>query len=270
MRHVSRLGLLAIVAIAVVSISSIANAQPGRGGQGGRGGFGGGFGGGQTNGLDLINDENVRKELDLVDDQVTKLRDIQGKVGEEMRAAFEGFDFQGLRDLSEEERTAKFAPIREKMEKVNADIQKEIDQVLLPQQRQRLKEIVVQSQIRRQGTSGALTTGALATELNITEEQKQKLAEMQTKVEEELRKEIEQLRLESRDKILSVLTAEQRAKLNALMGQPIEFQQGGFGGFGGGGFGAGGRGGPGGRGPGGAGGAGAPGGGRIQRAPEGD
>ena len=46
-----------------------------------------------------------------------------------------------------------------------------------------------------------MTTGALATELNITEEQKQKLAEMQTKVEEELRKEIEQLRLESRDKI---------------------------------------------------------------------
>lgn len=264
MRHVSRLGLLAIVAVAVVSIGSIANAQPGRGG---RGGFGGGlFGGGGGNGLDLINDENVRKELDLVDDQVTKLREIQGKVGEAMRAAFEGFDFQGLRDLSEEERTAKFAPIREKMEKVNADTQKEIDQVLLPQQRQRLKEIVVQSQIRRQGTSGALTTGALATELNITEEQKQKLAEMQTKVEEELRKEIEQLRLESRDKILSVLTAEQRAKLNALMGQPIEFQQGGFGGFGGG-FGGGG---PGGRGPGGGGGAGAPGGGRIQRAPEGD
>jgi hypothetical protein len=255
MRVVSRLGMLAI-----------ANAQPGRGGPGGRGGFGGGFGG-QGNGLDLINDENVRKELDLVDDQVTKLREIQGKVGEEMRAAFEGFDFQGLRDLSEEQRTAKFAPIREKMEKVTADTQKEVDQVLLPQQRQRLKEIVVQSQIRRQGTSGALTAGTLATELNITEEQKQKLAEMQTKVEEELRKEIEQLRLESRDKILSVLTAEQRAKLNSLMGKPIEFQQGGFGGFGGGGPGGRGPGGPGGRGTGGAG---APGGGRIQRAPEGD
>ena len=104
-----------------------------------------------------------------------------------------------------------------------------------------------------------MTNGALATELNITEEQKTKLAEMQTKVEEELRKEIEQLRLESRDKILSVLTAEQRAKLNALMGSPVEFQQGGFGGgFGGGGPGGrgAGGGGPGGRGPGGAGGAG--------------
>jgi Spy/CpxP family protein refolding chaperone len=264
----SRLGFLAIVTIAVVSINSIASAQPGRGGPGGRGG---GFFGGQSNGLDLLGDENVRRELDLVDDQVTKLREVGDRMRDEMRTAFEGFDFQGLRDLSEEEREAKFAPIREKMEKVNADVQKEIDQVLLPQQRQRLKEIVVQSQIRRQGTSGALSGGALATELNITEEQKEKLRAKQAEVEEELRKETEQLRLEARDKILSVLTAEQRAKLNALMGKPIEFQQ--FGGFGGGGFGGpggrgpGGPGGPGGRGPGGAGGAG---GGRIQRDPAGD
>jgi Spy/CpxP family protein refolding chaperone len=266
MKVVSRLGFLVIVAIAVVSINSVANAQPGRGG---RGFGGGGFFGGQSNGLDLLNDENVRRELDLVDDQVTKLREVQQRIGEEMRSAFEGFDFQGLRDLSEEEREAKFAPIREKMEKVNADIQKDIDQVLLPQQRQRLKEIVVQSQIRRQGTSGALSGGALATELNITEEQKEKLRAKQAEVEEELRKETEQLRLEARDKILSVLTAEQRAKLNALMGKPIEFQQ--FGGFGGGGFGGpGGRGGAGGRGPGGPGGAGGAGGGRIQRDPAGD
>ena len=260
MKVMSRFGLLAIVAVAILSITSIASAQPGRGGRGG--GF---FGGGQSSGLELINDENVRKELDLVDDQVSKLREIQGRAGEEMRAAFEGFDFQGLRDLSEEERDAKFAPIRAKMEKVNADIQKDIDQVLLPQQRQRLKEIVVQSQIRRQGTSGALTSGTLATELNITDEQKEKLRAKQEEVEQELQKEMEQLRLEARDKILSVLTAEQRAKLNSLMGSPVQFQQfGGFGGQGGGGFGRG-PGGPGGgnRGP-------NNNGGRIQRAPEGD
>ena len=74
MRHVSRLGLVAIVAIAVVSISSIASAQAGRPWwpRRPRRFWRRAFGGGQTNGLDLINDENVRKELDLVDDQVTK------------------------------------------------------------------------------------------------------------------------------------------------------------------------------------------------------
>jgi hypothetical protein len=96
----------AIVAIAVLSMSSVAFAQRGRGGPGGGGGL---FGGGQTNGLDLLGDENVRKELDLVDDQIAKLQEVGGKMRDEMRAAFEGFDFQGLRDLSEEERNAKFA-----------------------------------------------------------------------------------------------------------------------------------------------------------------
>jgi Spy/CpxP family protein refolding chaperone len=263
MKVAMRMSLLAIVVVAFVSICSVASAQPGRGGRGG-GGF---FGGGNSNGLDLLGDENVRRELDLVDDQVTKLRDIQTRIGEDVRAVFQdsGIDFRSLGDLTPEEREAKFAPIREKAQKVAEDAQKDIDQVLLPQQRQRLKEIVVQSQIRRQGTSGALTSGTLATELNITEDQKEKLRAKQEEVEQELQKEMEQLRLEAREKILSVLTAEQRAKLNSLMGQPIQFQQfGGFGGFGGG-RGPGGPGGPGGgnRGP-------NNNGGRIQRAPDGD
>jgi hypothetical protein len=55
-------------------------AQPGgRGGRGGRGGFGGfgggGFGGGGGGGVSaLLQDEAVRTELDLVDDQITKLQ----------------------------------------------------------------------------------------------------------------------------------------------------------------------------------------------------
>ncbi|HEX5104022.1 MAG TPA: hypothetical protein VFV87_09445, partial [Pirellulaceae bacterium] len=259
----------AIALVACIGVTAVATAQPGRGPGGGGFGFGGGAG--NNLGLDLLNDENVRNELGLVDDQVTKLREIGNSLREEAQAAFQdsGIDFRELFQLSEEERNAKLAPMREKMEKVAADAQKEIDQILLPQQRQRLKEIVVQSQIRRQGTSAALSSGTLAEELNITEEQKEKLREMQQKVEEELRKEIEQLRIESRDKILSVLTAEQQAKLKSMMGSPIEFQQfGGFGGGGGfGGRGPGGPGGPGGRGPGGQGGAG---GGRFQRAPDGN
>jgi Spy/CpxP family protein refolding chaperone len=228
------------VAIALVSMNSAAFGQRGRGGFGG-GGFGGPPGGG--NGLDLLNDENVRKELDLVDDQVSKLQDIREKIGQDMRSAFEGFDFRSLGELSQEEREARMAPIREKMEKVTADSQKQIDSVLLPHQRERLKQIVVQQNLRRQGTSDALTRGALADELKITPEQIEALRAKQEEVQEELRKEMAQLQAEARDKVLSVLTPEQRAKLNSLMGNPIEFappQFGGPGGFGGrGGFGGG-------------------------------
>jgi Spy/CpxP family protein refolding chaperone len=260
MKSVVRASLFAVVAIAVVAVTSVSFGQPG--GRG-RGGFGGGFGGpGGGNGLDLIGDENVRKELDLVEDQVTKLRELGEKMREDMRGAFEGVNFQEFRDLSEEEREARMAPIREKMQKVTADAQKEIDQVLLPHQRERLKQIVVQSNVRRQGTSGALTSGTLAEELKITPEQVEALRAKQEEVQAEMQKEIQQLQAEGREKVLSVLTAEQRAKLTSLMGSPIEFAPPQFGG----GFG-GGRGGPGGggRGPGGG-----DNGGRLRRAPDGD
>jgi Spy/CpxP family protein refolding chaperone len=171
--------------------------------------------------------------------------------------------------MSEEERQEAFADMRGRAEKVVQSAQKDIDAVLLPHQRERLKQLNIQSQLRRQNTSDALTRGALATELNITDEQREKLSQMQEQVAEELRKEMEQLQQEAREKVLSVLTPEQRAKLTQLTGDSFQFSPPNFGGFGGG---RGGPGGPGGRGgPGGPGGGRAPdGGGRFQRPADGD
>ena len=90
------------VGLMVCSVS-VAFAQPGGGG---RGGFGGGFGGGGFGGggLMLLGDENVKKDLGITDDQVAKLQEVQQKAGEQIRGLF-----QGIQDLSQEERQAKFA-----------------------------------------------------------------------------------------------------------------------------------------------------------------
>ncbi len=130
------LGVLVVSVLAVGVLADSAFAQPGGRGRGGRGG-GGGFGG-QGGATNLLQDENVRKELDLVDEQIGKLREIADKMQEDMRAQFQGFDFGSLRDLSEEERNARFAEMRKKGEEVAASAQKEIDGVLLPHQRERL------------------------------------------------------------------------------------------------------------------------------------
>jgi len=144
--------------------------QPGgRGGRGGGfGGFGGGgFGGGGFGGgggLMLLADENVRKDLGITDDQVKKMEAFQAKVREEM-----GQVFQGLRDLSDEERTAKFAEIQKKMTDMSTAAEKEI---LLPKQVDRLKQISYQSRLNRGGTVDALASDDIAKELGITEAQK--------------------------------------------------------------------------------------------------
>lgn len=204
----------------------------------------------------LLGDENVKKDLGITDDQVAKLQEFQTKVGEEWRAVF-----QGSQDLTQEERQAKFAEVQKKTTEMTEAAQK---QILLPKQIERLKQISIQSQFNRGGrTVDVVSNGDLAKELGITDAQKEALTKAQEAADAEMNEKLTKIREDARQKVLSVLTAEQQAKLKKLTGEPITFAPpqfgGGRGGFGG--AGGGGRGGAGGR----------PGGGRpLSRPAEGD
>lgn len=214
----------ALVAVSIVAIlPSVSVAQPG-----GRGGFRGGPGGmmGGDGIIGLLQRDEVRQELQLVDDQQEQLQaiadEVRGQVRDEMRGLFEQ-----MRDLGEEERRAKFQEIRDRMEEVRTDVEGRIQKVLLPHQFERLKQIDVQARIQRQGAS-ALTGGELAKALNLTDEQQQKIRERSEEVQRELDEQIRQLRLEARNKLLEVLTPEQRAKLDSLTGEQFSLPDQGF------------------------------------------
>lgn len=209
---------------------------PGGPGRGGFGMFGGGGGGGE---IFLLQNEDVREELGLVDDQISKLQALNEKSREGMRELF-----TGMRDLNEDERRAKFEEIRGKMEERQKELQTELEQVLLPHQSKRLKQIGRQMRTR-QGGNGVNADG-LATELKLTDEQKEKLREKAVEVEKKMREKLTKLRKEAEDELLSVLTPEQRAEWREMVGEPFEMQFRGRGGPGGQG-GPGGRGAPGGR-----------------------
>lgn len=179
------------------------------------GGFRGGFGGGGGV-LGLLYRDDVRQDLQLVDEQQEKVDvladEIRTELQDEMREMF-----RGMQDLSDEERQQQFEKIRERMEDVNADAEKRLKKVLLPHQFDRLKQIDVQMRVQQQGAE-ALTSGALAETLDLTEAQRERLEERAAEVEQELQEKIGQLRIEARNKLLDVLTAQQRAKLESLMG----------------------------------------------------
>ena len=270
-----------------ICLASSAFAQPRGGGRGGPGGFGGGgfggFGGGGGGGsLMLLFDENVRKDLGVTDDQWQRLQDGQRAMQERMAGAF-----QGLRDLSEEQRQARFEEIR----KNSQDEQKKLENILTQVQRDRLKQIGIQSRLNRGNAADALAGDELAQDLGLTDADKDRIRKASDEAQDELRAEMRKLQDKAREKVIAALTPAQQAKLKQLTGAKIEFSsngggfggfgggRGGFGGgFGGGGFGGqGGAGGPGGRGPGGAGGRGPGGeGGRgparppVERLPDGD
>ena len=241
----------------VLCTATVVMAQPGgrgRGGQGGRGG--GGFGGfqGGRGGLALLSDEAVKKDLGITDDQTKKLEEFQTKVRAEMGT------LQGLGNLSQEERTAKFQEFQKKAAEMAAAAEKEI---LLPKQIERLKQISVQSRLNRSNTSDALASEELSKDLGITDAQKEALKKAQEEADAEMQAGITKLREAARQKVLGVLTPEQQAKLKSLTGETIQFTRGGGPG------GTGGRGGAGGRGTGGRGTGGRPG-APLTRPPQGD
>jgi Spy/CpxP family protein refolding chaperone len=218
------------VALAMCVVASDVYAQPGRGQRGGGGPGGqGGFGGPGGGALGVLRDEQAREELGITEDQMEKIQALQEKAGAQMREAF-----SGMRDLSEDERRERFAEMRETMTKQQDALQKQVDEVLLPQQRDRLKQIALQQRMRF-GAQNALGSPEVAKELGITDEQREKLQKVAQEAEEDLRKKTEELREEAKQKVLAVLTPTQQDKLKKLIGEPATLGGGGqrFGGRGG-------------------------------------
>src|SRR5262245_18589613 len=90
--------VLFLVGLCVSQASAQGPGGPGDRGRGGPGGFGD-FGG--TGSMGLLLQDDVRKELEIVDEQVTKLKDIGDKLREEVRSIW-----GGLRDIPEDQREA--------------------------------------------------------------------------------------------------------------------------------------------------------------------
>lgn len=200
-----------------------------------RGGFGGrGFGGGGFSDTALLGNEQVQKELELVEDQISKI----SKIREESRSKFAQFP-EGLREMSQADREKATADMQAKNEPVMKEMRTKINEVLLPDQRDRLKELAIQAQ----GT-GALNNPEVAEALKITDEQKKKLEtireEAGTKMREafsgfqpgqgpseEARTKMQEIRKESNEKTLAVLTTEQAAQFEKMKGEKssIDFTQ---------------------------------------------
>lgn len=171
-----------------------------------RGGFGG-FGG---NTIFLLGQKSVQEELKLTDEQVKKVQEV----AEKQREAF-----QGLRDLSPEEQRTK----RQELAKAN---DKAVAEILKPQQLKRVKQIALQQQGVR-----AVNNEEIAKALNITDEQKEKIRDIGRQSfeqmrdisrDEEGRKKLQELMKQTNEKMMAVLTAEQKTKLKEMQGEPFK------------------------------------------------
>lgn len=173
-------------------------------------------GGIQSNSIGWLQDDNILSELDVVDEQRQQLQQLCDEI-QQRRSDFAAT----VRDLPEDKRVQY---IRDFSSLLTANVDDQVEQILLPHQLERVKQIQLQTKMRRAGVR-SLDQKELAEALGITDEQREELKKKQAEVEKELRKKIDQLRKEALDEVLSVLTAKQRQKLKDMVGAEYDFKQ---------------------------------------------
>jgi Spy/CpxP family protein refolding chaperone len=207
------LSLTIACAMACFLIADVAVAQPDRGGefrQTRMAMMGGGMG--------LLTDERVQQELELMDDQLEELRAIQEEAQSAMRDMF-----AEMGDANPEDRRQQMEGMREKIQERMSQYQEKVDAVLLPHQRDRLKQLTYQSEGRYRGAGGALNNDRLLEELGVTGEQREKLNAALEKARQELQEKYAKMVRDAEEEVLDVLTAEQREQYRKLVGEPFEF-----------------------------------------------
>ncbi|HVX13956.1 MAG TPA: hypothetical protein VHC22_22420 [Pirellulales bacterium] len=228
--------LVTVGAVTLALFMSVASAQAQPRGRGGRGGFGGGgFGGGMFGAVGLLRMEEVRKELNVTDEQNKEIEAAMAQLAPPGGGG--GF---GGPDLSDEERQKRMDEMRKRGEEVQAKVNK----ILKPEQSARLKQLSLQ----QQGVN-ALTRPEVAKDLGLTKEQEEKLTAIQEAARPQRREgggfqnlsdeERQKLFTEMRERqakvqteMLAVLTDEQKTKFAEMKGKEFDFPA--FGGFGGG------------------------------------
>lgn len=180
----------------------------------------------------LLRNPKVQEELKLTDEQKNKIKEAHAKLNAERRELFAAA--QGLQG---QERNKKFREASQKLQKKTAEVNKTIKDSLTKEQSERLDQISLQ----RMGLR-ALSNKEIAAKLKITDEQKQKIVDVQAESQQKLiqlrqdvrngnverakyRGKIQEINKETEKNTLEVLTKEQQAEFDKLKGEKFDFPQ---------------------------------------------
>ena len=242
-----RFASIVLALLAASILCTAAYAQPGMG-------FGM-FGGGQASVSQqygrLIMMPSVQKELEIVDDQKSKLSDASQSMRDSMQDVFSGMQ-PPTQDMTPEERQKSMDEMQKKMQPVQEKYQKAVESILLPNQVKRLKEIALQVA----GTQ-ALNDKKVQEELKLSADQVAKIKkineDMAKKMQslfadaagdfQSLQPKMQELNQATEKLLVAALTDAQKASLEKMKGKKLEIPdaelRGGFGGMGRGGRGGG-------------------------------
>ena len=164
--------------------------------------------------ISMVLNRSFAQALGLRDDQRETLENILRKSG----------PLTGI-TLSEEEHLSLSGPQKDfllatHMQRM-ADL---VDEVLTPEQLKRLPQLVYQTEVARVGMGQAITSGRLAHDVGVTENQKANLQLKAARAEAKLAEAVKKAIAEAQAEVLSELTTEQKQKAEELLGEPYFFR----------------------------------------------
>jgi len=173
---------------------------------------------GLISGFMLLRQKSVQEELKLSEDQIKNVEAAQAKMSQ---------SFLELRDLDQEERAKRLA-------KASVEGEKTITEILKPEQIKRFQEISLQQEGVYQSVEAK--DGVVAAALKLTDDQKEKIKtigeEMGTEMSEafkaaggdrsKMAAKVQDLRKSGDEKVMNLLTEEQKTKWKKLIGEPFK------------------------------------------------
>ncbi len=172
--------------------------------------------------FNLLSNESVRHELQLSEEQYGGVQKImkasQARMTELIRASIETQRDGGAIRLGGED----FMAMREENQ---AQAEAAIEEILLPEQLKRVRQLAYQVEISNVGIAEALTEGRLGEEIGVHEDQYQHLIDRAAKIESLLASEAFPKRPAARKKMFAELTPEQRKAAEKLLGEYFQYEE---------------------------------------------
>ena len=178
-----------------------------------------GSGSGKFDPLSLLDNKDVREELEFVDDQLDEFRAAQDELRQQILDRAKSLAGAGKLDPSQ------MSEIAKELAKLKKGSQKSLESMLLPHQLERLRQVALQIQMKKRGAANTLITEKIAEELGIDAAQKKRIENRQEELKQELDRRMGELKKEIRDMLLDELTSEQKRKLEKLSGDEFEYKQ---------------------------------------------
>ena len=162
--------------------------------------------------LGLLSNPRVREDIEMVDDQYREFQERQLTLQQEMADQLRQIDFTDTENLPSQ------------IKEIRNSAEREMNELLLPHQVKRLRQLRMQSLLQRRDLVQVLTADPIKSDLEITDEQSQELRDYQVQMQEDLQREIAKLQDKARSRLLSKLNPSQKRQVEEMIGDTFVFK----------------------------------------------